>query len=429
MRPLLIACIVSLAVSFPSRAADPPLVVHEWGTFTTIHDEAGEPLGGVNSEDEPLPKFVHDLAWDWTVGSAADQYQNHMRKGYPQCHPEVTMRLETPVIYFHTNGSNVRSADLEVQFRGGYLTQFYPDAEAGKIEHHISGSTLSHLSWHDVKLGGDEGGPDTPCHVWTAPRAVDAANVSVATQNREGRHDAPKVESERFLFYRGVGHIDAPLRLPHETSTVEVRGHLDPAITEVTHLDIPRVWFCQFKDGGHCAYRELGPMTVTSDSRTALASTPLDFRGEDFTAEHLESLTKSMRAALIEDGLFADEADALLSTWKLSYFQSAGTRLFFIVPHDWTNHYLPMTVAPAAGVAVQVKRVMVGRIDLVTPHHRELLRRIASDPDVRGHDAELWKVYDQLGRFRNALVLDEQKRRPSASMEMFIGEHGLEGLR
>jgi hypothetical protein len=425
MRSILIALIVSLAVSIPSRAADSPLVVHEWGTFTTIHDESGQPLGGVNSEDEPLPKFVHDLAWDWTVGSAADQYQNHMRKGYPQCHPEVTMRLETPVIYFHANSPDVRSASVEVQFRGGYLTQFYPDAETGKIEHHINSSTLSHLSWHDVKLGGEEGGPATPHHVWTAPRAVDAANVSVTTQNREGRKDAPKVESERFLFYRGVAHIDAPLRLRHETSTVEILGHLDPTITEVTHLDIPRVWFCQFKDGGHCAYRELGPMTVTSDSRTVLASTPLDFSGEDFTAEHLESLTKSMRAALIEDGLFADEADALLSTWKLSYFQSAGTRLFFIVPHEWTNHYLPMTVTPTA----QIKRVMVGRIDLVTPHHRELLQKIASDPDVRQHDAELWKVYDQLGRFRNALVLDEERRRPSQSMAKFINEHGLEGLR
>jgi hypothetical protein len=37
------------------------LIVHEWGTFTTLQDENGRELSGINVDDEPVPKFVHDV--------------------------------------------------------------------------------------------------------------------------------------------------------------------------------------------------------------------------------------------------------------------------------------------------------------------------------------------------------------------------------
>ena len=33
------------------------LIVHEWGTFTALQNERGEQLGGINIDDEPVPKF------------------------------------------------------------------------------------------------------------------------------------------------------------------------------------------------------------------------------------------------------------------------------------------------------------------------------------------------------------------------------------
>ena len=41
---------------------DKKLVVHEWGTFTSLQDEAGEAIGGINADDEPVPRFVRRLA-------------------------------------------------------------------------------------------------------------------------------------------------------------------------------------------------------------------------------------------------------------------------------------------------------------------------------------------------------------------------------
>jgi len=38
------------------------MVVHEWGTFTSLQDETGRTIGGINADVEPLPSFVHDLS-------------------------------------------------------------------------------------------------------------------------------------------------------------------------------------------------------------------------------------------------------------------------------------------------------------------------------------------------------------------------------
>ena len=46
--------------------------------------------------------------------------------------PDVTMRLETPVIYFHPPPNKAFTApiDITVRFRGGVINEFYPDAAA-----------------------------------------------------------------------------------------------------------------------------------------------------------------------------------------------------------------------------------------------------------------------------------------------------------
>ena len=141
-----------------------------------------------------------------------------------------------------------------------------------------------------------------------------------------------------------------------------------------------------------------------------------------------------MRSALIEDGLFADEADALLNTWELSYFKSWGLRLFFLVPRAWTDYRLPIEIS----VPSDLTRVMVGRIELVTAEHRALLRELAEAPpekpwaryELFGNRRVMKGImppaYRNLGRFRNALILDEEKQRPTEALKTFIRLNGLE---
>src|SRR5688500_8927053 len=145
-----------------------------------------------------------------------------------------------------------------------------------------------------------------------------------------------------------------------------------------------------------------------------LDNTPSSFHDEDYSNENFAALHKYMQDAHVTAGLYDDDAKAMLDTWELSYFKSWGTRLFYIVPPAWTESVLPLKVSPKP---TKVVRVMVGRLDLVTPRHRELLARISGARDVKTQEKELWKAYDELGRFRNALVLDELKRKFSAPLQ------------
>ena len=50
------------------------------------------------------------------------------------------MRLETPVLYFHLppGASKPLTASVNVAFRGGWLTQFYPAAETTGLSRRTS---------------------------------------------------------------------------------------------------------------------------------------------------------------------------------------------------------------------------------------------------------------------------------------------------
>src|SRR5581483_6038089 len=100
----------------------------------------------------------------------------------------VTMRLETPVVYFYPPSSwkVEKTIDVSVRLRGGWLTEFYPGAHAdapGLAERKfefgkLTPETTSSLAWKDLQIGSDGVGPETNEHVWLAPRQVAAANVT-----------------------------------------------------------------------------------------------------------------------------------------------------------------------------------------------------------------------------------------------------------
>jgi hypothetical protein len=424
------------------------LIVHEWGTFTCLQDEAGQAIGGINTDDEPVPPFVHDLSRGLLI--PATEIPPVFFQGAPRCHPNVTMRLETPVIYFHLPKSQTKplTVDVNIDFRGGWLTQFYPDAEAVApgVESWpnfgpLRSDTIGRLKWA-LTVATDENGPATTAHVWTSPRAVDA--VSVTTTNNE---------SEKFLFYRGVAHLDAPLQVTRDATgnQLVLLSQLDPALDGKSPVAIRHLWLTEIRPDGASAFRQLKPITLTPASNAVLATTPAAFAAGEFSTENTTRFRANMRRALVEDGLFDDEANALLNTWELSYFKSPGLRLFFLVPRAWTDQYLPLKIS----VPADVQRVMMGRIELIMPAQRELLAKIAAGPPPnmqlfnqtmheiqtklvntafsgRAHLAtlgvpipEAYQAYLDLGRFRNALVLDEEKRRPSDALARFIEDYGL----
>src|SRR5690349_12965533 len=107
------------------------MVVHEWGTLTTIHTVTGMAQGKLNRIEaaDLLPDFVHRYEPEHT---RHDPSKRFAKSPLVPGRPDVTMRLETPVIYFHPPSAAKFDSpvDVTVRFRGGIINEFYPAANA-----------------------------------------------------------------------------------------------------------------------------------------------------------------------------------------------------------------------------------------------------------------------------------------------------------
>jgi hypothetical protein len=391
-------------------AASPSLLVHEWGTFTSFQDSNGVTIAGINVDDEPVPKFVHRLPEMpiFTTRSTPALWS----QGAPRCHRDVTLRLETPVLYFYPQpGFDVQSFDVRASFNGGWLTEFYPHADADNsgFPAALDRNSRSSLQWKALRLASDSGRlPLTKEHVWLAPRAVHSAVVT------EGRRQ----EAEKYLFYRGVGHIDAPLIIREQA------GSLIVSPRSSTFRPFPQLWVVRVQPDGRVRFRHM-PAGEHGAEKVAIPA-------EDFSSpSDREALNGELAEALEKEGLFREEAVAMLDTWKLSYFESEGIRVLFVLPRAWTDAQLPLAISVPAAIT----RVMLGRIELVSAHQRQALSRLYDLPDTAfalapiyaqrptmragsASHAELYRsegrevpealrLYDSLGRFRDALLAHE----------------------
>jgi hypothetical protein len=399
MRSLILLLVLGLLVPI-TRAGSDKLIIHEWGTFTSLQDETGRALGGINQDVEPLPSFVHDLS------RTPDKI---FGKGLPYgVDANITMRLETPVVYFYPGQSSVKTLDFSVKFQGGLLSQFYPDAKTnvppGTVPP-VSANSIGSLEWKNVALDTRKSGPKTDSHVWLAPRKVNAVDVT-----------ATNGESERYLFYRGVGNLDSPLKVVRHEDRLDILSQIDASLNTAGEMRFAKIWYFDMRADGSCAFTSFGPAKVSANAPGPIGWINSNFSDTEYSTGSIGRLRSDMHAALVADGLYDDEAAAMLNTWENSYFKSAGSRVFFIVPRAWTDHYLPINLSTDA----DVNRVMMGRVDLVTPMHRKTLQKLAAtngDPTK----AEVVDLYKQLGRFGGAILRDEVKQRPSKSLQALVG--------
>jgi len=410
------------ALAFIARvaAASPPLVVHEWGTFTSFQDEQGRTISRINVDDEPVPYFVHRKGPFPVLQTTALPALWSKGKGAPSCFPGVTMRLETPVLYFYPpEGWQATPFDVSATFMGGWLTESYPTAESegtpGKVL--LDASSRSSLQWRQLRLDPSQSFRlhSTDSTVWTAPRQVKAAIVNTGDP----------AEAEKFLFYRGVGNLDAPLVVRQEGGLVKIALRGGEKLRE-----LPRLWLFDVQPDG-------GVQLATLDGAGQGLETPVPTAAAPGDKSGLVELRSQLKQALVAQGLYDDEAEAMLETWKLSYFDSPGLRLFFLLPQAWTDARLPLSISTPADTT----RVMVGRIELVSPRQRATLRKIYALKDdafpakplitESPQSLNAWRkgelthaglyraanrpvpksleLYESLGRFRDALLAHEME--------------------
>lgn len=350
----------------PPKQPPPDLVIHEWGTFLGMSGSDGSSLDGMYHEEHTLPAFVH--------ARSRDQLRL----------PGSLLKGETPVIYFYTE--RPQSVRVGVGFPKGVWTQWYPQAavvEPSLVQGAESPDRTGkgRICWHAdilppslvehrqrMKAGEIPSLPPTSADaLWNFARNVDAAYVRCL----DGTKDPAAAEYERFLFYRGLGEARLPLRLDARqggTLSVDREGTIGDGIR---HVFVLRV------ENGRAAYHYL-PIVRPGQTISSMIP-PLD-RAQPL-AEFTRTIAADLASRLEASGLYAKEARAMVNTWTTSYFQTEGIRVLCVLPQSWTDDFIPMTVVPQPK---QVVRVMVGRVELMTPERERLAEaavRSLADPD------------------------------------------------
>jgi hypothetical protein len=346
--------------SFTAVAADSPdFKLHEWGTFTSVSGSDGVLLPGLQTEEEPLPTFIY----------SHEGMEPFAPKGWMRPLQNVTIKMETPVIYFYA--SQPFEAHVHVGFNGGSISQWFPARSGGETpppapkmatfgspggDIDFAKGYNGSIEWNVQVQPSSEGDGAavfkpgaTP--TWLYPRQTDSALL----RTKGG-------EAEKFLFYRGVGNFSLPVKfaLPDD-GTLHIQNDSKAAIPAMLIFNHPRygdqvsfVLLDSLKAGGTRTVKLSDPVTSTNWQHEVYAT---------------------MRDALVQAGLFPKEADAMLQTWWSSYFEHPGLRVFWIVPENFTRAVLPLTVEPSPR---EQTRVLVGRSELLTPaFEQELLKQFA----------------------------------------------------
>ena len=92
---LILSAALAAIPSDPSASSG--LVVHEWGTFTSVQGSDGVALEGLQHEEESLPAFVYSRS---KVRDCPLRDRGY--KGLEVDVAHVTKKMETPVIYFYS---------------------------------------------------------------------------------------------------------------------------------------------------------------------------------------------------------------------------------------------------------------------------------------------------------------------------------------
>jgi len=346
----LVAVALFIAPPAVSAATDDPFVVHEWGTFTTVQGADGEQISWMPPASVDLPDFVYRIAMGDDDRPVVINPKDR----------SALARMETPVIYFYSQRE--RTADVRVLFRGGNITEWYPQATT--IDPQASAGTMAAahtrqflIEWNGVKIlardtramaldkliRGKTGGGD---HYYIA-RETDANFLRVAAPQARSR-----LEHERDLFYRGLGYFQSPLGVGMDED--EQQLSLNARETE----RIEAAFLVSVRQGMMRYQKIVGAV--------ANAASVIDPNTQPFGA--LEDVRKvamhDMARALVNAGLYEKEARAMVNTWQDQWFAEEGTRVLYLLPRAWTDRTLQLQISPKPDSIV---RVMVGRAELITP--------------------------------------------------------------
>ena len=347
------------------------LTAHEWGTFTSIAGRDGQavewsPLTGPSD----LPAFVE-----------------HFRNAAFKRGLRGTVRMETPVLYLYD--SRQETVSVKVALSQGVITEWYPRAsrvepaanlfDGSLYQQHLDGT----VAWDSVTLSPilREGFPrENLDNHYYAARMTSSTPLRVKTSAGE--------QQEKFLFYRGVSTFSVPI-----SAKLTTAGKL--LVENRSKEEIPNIILFE-RRGQRVGYRIGGAM------RKDAILDPPELTGT------IDDLGRDLEGMLVAQGLYQDEAHAMVETWRDSWFEE-GSRLLYILPAAFVDGVLPLSINPAPA---QTVRAFVGRLEIVTPATERAVQRA-----LVTHDGATLKMF---GRFLEPILETMiQKETDSARVQQF----------
>ena len=320
------------------------LVVHEWGTFTSVAGSDGSAVPWAPLSGTPdLPCFVDQLS----------SQNSKLALGF--------VRMETPVIYFYSARPLV--ASVQVRFPEGWLTEWFPQAARVKPQRPKPGTPSQFggglIGWDNIRVNSsrvDSSGASSSDNA-SLPSSTGPSRY-YAARNTDSGIIATGSDTEKFLFYRGVGNFRVRVAPRFDQpGKMEIRNRGSDAI--------PMAVVFENRKG------KIGYQFVHSIPATAEVNLP-ELTGSLVELQHL------LVESLVEFGLYRKEAEAMLDTWKDSWFDE-GTRVFYITPRRMVDSVLPLVVTPHAAT---LSRIFVGRVEVQAPWTQQAIAAALENGDV-----------------------------------------------
>ena len=361
----------------------PDLIAHEWGTFTQVIGSGGGTLPWWTPTLEgpaALPEFVKPVFKVFGGKTAARAW---------------TVRMETPVIYFYAD----KPADLTVNVDEARVpfTEVYPNvsnpflfapgiapvAEGKEDAPPAIPPTLR--QWKvEIRPPGDPIGRKMPQvgqrgDHYRYARAVPDAWWVVGPQPEEGER-----EVEKFIFYRGAGNTTMPHRVAHI------------AKEEIHFYPTDRPQFIVETGPSGLKWKRVVPTLLDEEDHTVAHRFP-SADPQALTDE--TALSDALADELVQDGLTPEEAAAMVATWRESWLGETGLRVLELLPREWIDETLPLSISPAPA---EIERVFVARWELLSPAlENQVLSVLDGEGDTKAKMATLKDL--DLGRFGTAI--------------------------
>jgi hypothetical protein len=409
LKPAAVAC-------GPYGGYEEDYTAHEWGTFTSIQGGDGVLLDWNGIATSDLPPFVYD----WSRAGL----QRFSIYSYSKSGMLAQQRMETPVIYFYSK--KPMNVDVAVEFPKGQITEWFPQATDVGPSFRPPGRVLAAVDNAATRAGVNPnptlaarfGEPPINKSIirwknfevlpakqnaaltkqlpasaksshYFAARVNDAAFIRTDSLNPTN----PTPEIEKFLFYRGIGNFPSPLNV-----TMNAQGTIT---VSNSHGESLKHLFAVAIHGDRASVVPLGDLNA-GQSRNTQLDNPADNKP---ARAAVKKLRQQMSDALVAEGLYRAEADAMVETWRDAWFEDQGVRILYILPRAWTDATLPITLSPRPRELV---RVMVGRAEIITPAMAQQVARCVenfrqSNPAVKQAAVDEFKAM-KLGRFAHTAL-------------------------